>query len=106
VCWKKFSLSLSLPLPHYNWKVNHISIYKPDRCCLLTFLPEKQKALFSVSGSVDWELGRAPCQVMETLLALILLPRTKPSYCLRERLKVSLIGIVLIFQKPQTRGIL
>lgn len=58
-----------------------------------------------LSGSGD---GRylASCQVMETLLALILLPRTKASYCLIEPLKAGLMGIVLIFLRPQTRGIL
>lgn len=87
-------------------KVNYISINKPDRCYHLTFLPGKQNGLLRFVRIGVGVVGRerAACQVIETLLALILLPRTKPSYCLIEPLKAGLIGIVLIFSRPQTRG--
>lgn len=89
-------------------KVNYIYVHKPDRCCHLTFLPGKQNGLLRFVRIRVGVVGRerAACQVMETLLALILLPITKPSYCLIEPLKAGLIGIVLIFSRPQTRGIL
>lgn len=43
------------------WKVNYISIYKPDRWCLLTFLPGKQNALFMIVRIRGWQvLGILP----------------------------------------------
>lgn len=77
-------------------------MYKPDRCCLLTLLPGKQNAPFMTVRIRMAET--ASRQVMETLLALIFSPRTKPSCCLIEPLKAGLMGIVLIFLETTNKG--
>lgn len=51
-----FSLPLPPPQP-INWKVSCISIHKPDSCCLLTFLPGQQKALFMFVRIRGWQGG-------------------------------------------------